>query len=98
LQNIETINEKKVKIDKPKMYKVYLINDDYTTMNFVIDILIDIFLKPRSSAVLIMYTIHNEGKGLCGVYTHEIAKTKIQQVRIMASNYNFPLIATMESE
>jgi ATP-dependent Clp protease adaptor protein ClpS len=94
----EIREDTKVSIEKPKMYKVYLLNDDYTTMNFVIDVLEEIFLKSRESAVLIMYKIHNEGKGLCGLYPYEIASTKMEQVKFLASNNSFPLKAKIEQE
>ncbi|MEA2028215.1 MAG: ATP-dependent Clp protease adaptor ClpS, partial [Campylobacterota bacterium] len=69
-----------LELDKPKMYRVLLHNDDYTTMDFVIMILTKIFHKSEQEAEIIMWDIHKKGKGTCGVYTHEIAQTKVEQV------------------
>ncbi len=85
-------------LKEPKKYKVYLLNDDYTTMDFVVDILCDVFHKSYEEAVNIMLTIHKQGKGLCGVYTYEIAETKVDQVHRLARAHEFPLKATMEEE
>ncbi len=83
-------------LDKPSMYKVLLHNDDYTTMEFVVMILSQIFRKSSQESENIMLEVHEKGKGLCGVYTHEIAQTKIQQVTQLAREEGFPLLATME--
>ncbi len=85
-------------LQEPKKYKVYLLNDDYTTMDFVVDVLCDIFHKSYEEAVNIMLTIHKQGKGLCGVYTYEIAETKVDQVHRLARANQFPLKAVMEEE
>ena len=85
-------------LKKPKMYKVYLLNDDYTTMDFVVDILIKIFHKSYEEAERIMLEIHKKDRGLCGVYTYEIAETKIAQVHKHARENGFPLKAYMEEE
>ena len=87
-----------VKTEYPKKYKVLMLNDDYTSMEFVIDILITIFHKSYTQAESIMLDIHKKGRGLCGVYTHEIAETKIMQVHKKAKDNGFPLKATMEEE
>ncbi|WP_372998092.1 ATP-dependent Clp protease adaptor ClpS [Sulfurimonas sp.] len=87
-----------VKIKHPKKYKVFLLNDDYTSMDFVIDILITIFHKSYTQAEQIMLDIHKKERGLCGVYTHEIAETKVMQVRKKAKDNGFPLRAIMEEE
>jgi ATP-dependent Clp protease adaptor protein ClpS len=87
-----------VMIKYPKKYKVYLLNDDYTSMDFVIDILITIFHKNYEEAEKIMLEIHKKDRGLCGVYTHEIAETKVMQVTRKAKESGFPLKATMEEE
>jgi ATP-dependent Clp protease adaptor protein ClpS len=83
-------------LDKPSMYKVLLHNDDYTTMEFVVMILSSIFRKNLQESEKIMLEIHEKGKGLCGIYTHEIAQTKIQQISQLAKEEGFPLLATME--
>lgn len=85
-------------LQKPKKYNVFLLNDDYSTMDFVIDVLVKIFRKSTQDATEIMLNIHNNGKGLCGIYTHEIALTKVMQVKTMAREKGFPLKAVMEEE
>ena len=85
-------------IKYPKMYKVFILNDDYTSMDFVIDILITVFHKSYGQAEKIMLDIHKKERGLCGVYTHEIAETKVIQVHRKAKDNGFPLKATMEEE
>ncbi len=88
----------KIKLKYPKKYKVYLLNDDYTTMDFVVDILISIFHKTYEQAEDIMLEVHKKGRGMCGVYSHEIAETKVMQVITKAKDNGFPLKATMEEE
>jgi ATP-dependent Clp protease adaptor protein ClpS len=88
----------KTSLKYPNKYKVFLLNDDYTSMDFVIDILISIFHKDYESAEKIMLEIHKKERGLCGVYTHEIAETKVVQVMKKAKDNGFPLKATMEEE
>lgn len=85
-------------IQHPKKYKVYLLNDDYTSMDFVVDILIGLFHKSFEQAEKIMLEIHKKDRGLCGVYSHEIAETKVMQVLKRAKDSGFPLKATMEEE
>lgn len=92
--DVKVATEKKVK--KPKMYKVVIYNDDYTTMEFVVDILISVFNKPRSEATQIMLDVHKKGKGICGVYTYDIAITKVNQVHRFAQLYEFPLKSDIE--
>ncbi|MDD2791093.1 MAG: ATP-dependent Clp protease adaptor ClpS [Sulfurimonas sp.] len=87
-----------VMIKHPKKYKVYLLNDDYTSMDFVVDILISIFHKSYEEAETIMLEIHKKDRGLCGVYSYEIAETKVMQVTRKAKDSGFPLKATMEEE
>ena len=93
-KDIET--KEVVKTKEPKLYKVFLLNDDYTTMDFVVDILCEVFHKSYEEAVQIMLFIHKNGKGLCGIYTYEIAETKIDEVHRRARANNFPLKAVME--
>lgn len=83
-------------IREPKLYRVILINDDYTTMDFVIEILIVVFHKPAAEATRIMLDVHKNGKGFCGVYTYDIATTKIDRVHILARKREFPLKCTLE--
>jgi ATP-dependent Clp protease adaptor protein ClpS len=87
-----------VMIKHPKKYKVFILNDDYTSMDFVIDILMSIFHKNYEEAESIMLEVHKKDRGLCGIYTHEIAETKVMQVIRKAKENGFPLKATMEEE
>ena len=87
-----------VEVEKPKMYKVLLLNDDYTSMEFVVSTLMNIFHKSEDEAYTIMLSIHNQGSGLCGIYTHEIAETKVAHVLNSAKKSKFPLRAVMEEE
>jgi ATP-dependent Clp protease adaptor protein ClpS len=84
------------KVKEPRMYKVLLLNDDYTTMEFVVDILVNIFHKSTAEATKIMLDVHKKGKGIVGIYTYDIANTKIMQVHSLAKQNNFPLKASME--
>lgn len=90
--------DEKIEYKKPKMYKVMLLNDDYTSMEFVIGTLMGIFHKSEEDAYKITMYIHNSGSGLCGVYTREIAETKVVQVINSAKKSKFPLRAVMEEE
>lgn len=85
-------------LKEPKKYKVFLLNDDYSTMDFVIEVLMKVFRKTLEEATRIMLNIHNNGREMCGMYTHEIAATKVAQVRTMARERGFPLKAVMEEE
>ena len=90
------LDEKKSKIQKPPLYNVVLVNDDFTPMEFVVDILITIFGMSKSKATKVMFEVHTEGKAICGVYTHEIAETKVSQVTTVAKQQQHPLLCTME--
>jgi ATP-dependent Clp protease adaptor protein ClpS len=83
---------------KPSMYKVLLLNDDYTPMEFVVQILETFFNKSREEATRIMLHVHKKGVGLCGVYTYEVAETKVSQVLAAARQAQHPLQCTMEKE
>lgn len=83
---------------KPSMYKVLLLNDDYTPMEFVIVVLERFFNKSRQEATDIMLAVHRRGVGICGIYTHEIAETKVGQVMDFARVNEQPLQCTMEKE
>ncbi len=85
-------------LDKPKRYKVLMHNDDYTSMEFVVEVLTTIFRKSEAEAVQLMRKIHTEGKAICGVYTLEIAETKVAQTIELARDNGFPLRCTMEEE
>ena len=88
----------KPKLKKPPLYKVILLNDDYTPMEFVVSILIDIFGMTEESAVQVMLHVHEKGVGVCGVFTREIAETKVELVMNMAQHSQHPLQCTMEPE
>jgi len=99
IQSDENVAEKeKLKTDEPSLYRVILLNDDYTTMEFVIHVLETVFHKPLPEATRIMLNVHKKGSGLCGVYTREIAETKVAEVHAMAAENQFPLKCTMEKE
>ena len=83
-------------IDEPRMYKVLLHNDDYTTMDFVVQVLESVFYKPPAEAAQIMLNVHEKGIGVCGIYTAEIAETKVAMVAHMAKQRGFPLKCSME--
>jgi ATP-dependent Clp protease adaptor protein ClpS len=83
-------------VREPQMYKVLLHNDDYTTIEFVVDILMTVFQKSEEDAVQIMLNVHRKGVGLCGVYTYEVAETKVETVHTLAMENGFPLRCTME--
>lgn len=86
------------KTEEPPMYRVYLLNDDYTTMDFVIFVLRQIFNKNDDEAVNIMLNVHRNGIGLCGVYSYEIAETKVRETRGLAQENGFPLQCKIEKE
>ncbi len=83
-------------IKEPDMYKVILLNDDYTTMDFVVHVLVTIFNKPVAEATRIMLDVHEKGKGIVGIYTYDIAITKISRTHALAKANEFPLKAVME--
>jgi ATP-dependent Clp protease adaptor protein ClpS len=82
----------------PRLYKVVFHNDDYTTQEFVIHVLRSIFHKTETEATFIMLTVHKKGSGVAGVYTRDIAETKVQQVTTLAREYGMPLLVTSEPE
>ena len=86
------------KTKKPSLYKVLLLNDDYTPMDFVVQILEDIFNKTREEAFHIMLHVHRSGVGVCGIFTYEVAETKVAQVIEFARRHQHPLQCTMEKE
>ena len=83
---------------QPSLYRVLLLNDDYTTMDFVIEILEDVFHKSAVEAAQIMLLVHKNGKGLAGVFTREIAETKIHKVHELSRKKDFPLKCVMEKK
>ena len=83
---------------EPELYRVLLLNDDYTTMDFVVEVLESVFHKAPAEAHRIMMAVHTQGQGLCGVYPFEVAETKVTTVVDLARGNGFPLRATMEKE
>ena len=94
----ETRTASKEKLGKPPLYKVLFHNDNYTTMEFVVAVLRDVFHKSESDAVAIMLNIHRNGLGVAGTYTYEVAETKINKTHALAKEHEFPLKLTMEPE
>ena len=90
------VEEALPKIKVPPLYRVVLINDDYTPMEFVVDILEAVFGMERTRATQVMLEVHTKGKGICGVYNYEIAETKVAQVMGIAERQQHPLLCTME--
>ena len=92
------VEEARPKTRKPPLFRVVLLNDDYTPMEFVVEVLELIFGMDRPKATRIMLEVHTKGKGVCGVFTYEIAETKVNQVMEMARQNQHPLQCTMERE
>ena len=88
--------ESDVVLQEPKMYRVILHNDHYTTMEFVIEVLMKVFHKPAAEATKIMLDVHKKGAGMCGVYTYDIASTKVFRVQHMARQREYPLKCSLE--
>ena len=91
-------SETREEVKEPPMYKVLLHNDDYTSMEFVIEILLSVFNKSIEDATITMLKVHREGIGICGVYTYEVAETKVDTVHALALEREFPLKCTMEQD
>jgi len=90
------VQEAKPRLKRPPLYKVILINDDYTPMDFVVHILESFFSLDRQNATRVMLEVHTRGKGICGIFTHEVAETKVAQVNSYAREHQHPLLCTME--
>ncbi len=90
------VQEAKPQLKPPPLYKVVLLNDDYTPMEFVVQVLETFFSMNREQATQIMLHVHTRGKGVCGVYTREIAETKVAQVNEFSRRHQHPLLCTME--
>ena len=96
--NVGVVTKKEPKTKKPSLYKVLMLNDDYTPMEFVIEVLEKYFNKRREEATQIMLHVHQKGIGMCGIYTYEIAETKAVQVTNYARKYEHPLQLQLEKE
>src|SRR4029453_4303808 len=92
------ITKTRPKTKRPSLYKVLLLNDDYTPMDFVVYVLARFFTKPPEGATRIILHVHQKGVGICGVYTYEVAETKVAQVTSFARQHEHPLQCTMEKE
>ncbi|MXZ51528.1 MAG: ATP-dependent Clp protease adapter ClpS [Rhodobacteraceae bacterium] len=92
------VPERKEEIEKPPMYKVLILNDDYTPMEFVVAVLQAVFTFSPEKAFDLMLTVHNKGVGVAGVFIHEIAETKANQVLRLAQEHGHPLMCTIEKE
>ena len=94
----EILERTRQETKKPELFKVLLLNDDYTTMDFVVEILENVFNKSPAEAYRIMMAVHTQGQGLCGVYPFDVAETKVATVVDLARDNGFPLRASMEPE
>jgi len=92
----QVLEKTKPKIQRPQLFRVILHNDDYTTMEFVVEVLEDLFHKSPAEAFRIMMSVHRSGHGVCGAYPYEIAETKVSLVHERARENGFPLRASME--
>jgi ATP-dependent Clp protease adaptor protein ClpS len=91
-----TVQEARPKLRRPPLFKVLLLNDDYTPMEFVVEVLETFFAMNREKATQIMLHVHTRGAGVCGVYTRDIAETKVVQVNDYSRSHQHPLMCTME--
>jgi len=96
--NTGVVTKTRPKTKKPSMYKVLMLNDDYTPMEFVVHVLERFFGKPHEEAVRIMLHVHQRGVGFCGVFTYEVAETKVNQVMDLARKHQHPLQCTIEKD
>ncbi|MBK9154810.1 MAG: ATP-dependent Clp protease adaptor ClpS [Chloracidobacterium sp.] len=96
--DIDTLTESKAKLEKPKLFKVLLHNDDFTTMEFVVFVLEYVFKRDTAEAVVIMLKVHNEGVGIAGIYPYEIATSKAEKAMNLAKAREFPFLCTVEEE
>ena len=94
----EVITESETKLEKPKLFKVLLHNDDFTTMDFVVFVLQYVFNRSDADAITIMLKVHNEGMGIAGVYPYEVASMKSEKAMNLAKAREFPLLCTIEEE
>jgi ATP-dependent Clp protease adaptor protein ClpS len=85
-------------LERPRLWRVLLHNDDYTTQEFVVWVLEQVFRKPRGEAFAIMMNVHRSGLGVAGVYTYDVAETKVKTTQQIAEEHEFPLLVTMEPE
>lgn len=96
--NTDVLTESESKLEKPKLYKVLLHNDDFTTMEFVVYILNTVFMRSEAESFAIMFKVHNEGVGVAGVYPYEVATMKAEKAMNMARAHEYPFLCTVEEE
>ena len=94
----EVATESREKLKKPPLFRVLLHNDDFTTMDFVVEVLMQVFGRSEAEAFRIMWAVHTQGVGCAGVYTYEIAEMKVEKVTQMARAQEYPLLCTVEEE
>lgn len=94
----QVLTEEEALTKKPNLYRVLLLNDDYTPMDFVVHVLQKVFRKPFAEASRLMWKVHTEGQGLCGVFTFDVAQTKVYQTKSLARKHQHPLECVMEVE
>ena len=94
----DVLTEGEVKLEKPPLYKVVLHNDDFTTMEFVVFVLQTVFMRTDAEAFTIMLKVHNEGIGIAGIYSYEIANMKAEKAMNLAQAQEYPLLCTVEEE
>jgi ATP-dependent Clp protease adaptor protein ClpS len=97
-ESVLTETRQEQKLERPRMWRVLLHNDDYTTQDFVVWVLETVFRKPRAEAFSIMLSVHQSGLGVAGIYTHDVAETKLKTTKNLAEQHEFPLLVTMEPE
>ena len=98
IDGCDVLTESDIKLEKPKLFKVLLHNDDFTTMDFVVFVLQYVFMRDEAESITIMLKVHNEGLGLAGIYPYEIANMKAQKAMNLAKAREFPLLCTVEEE
>lgn len=98
IDGTDVLTESETKLEKPKLYKVILHNDDFTTMEFVVFVLEYVFMRTDAEAFTIMLKVHNEGMGIAGIYPYEIANMKSQKAMNLAKSREYPLLCTVEEE
>ena len=94
----EVATESRERLKKPPLFRVLLHNDDYTTMEFVVEVLTHVFGKTEAEAFRVMWAVHTQGVGCAGVYTYEVAAMKVERVAQMARSREYPLLCTLEEE
>jgi ATP-dependent Clp protease adaptor protein ClpS len=97
-ESVLTESRAEQQVQRPRMWRVLLHNDDYTTQDFVVWVLETVFHKSRAEAFAIMLSVHQSGMGVAGVYTHDVAETKLKATKDLAEQHEFPLLVTMEPE